>query len=368
LAIEKLERATRLPRRSGRDEHPSHLYNTLGTAYSRLARFLDESSTSNSDKTRAWDGAVEAFEKAIALSGGVNVDALLAFSHRLVLHATSSGVGKSERAGDIIRALELLDEADDLIAEHPRPGSKWQEDVAQYRTRALAWINQELGAEYIQALKKSNDPELGYLCEARLRLGSDRQDVAAVQSALAVLREAEAAGVHLGVRGIRLELQLIHRDPQARFEFAKALSLYEELERIQGSSTAPVEQFRHAVLCYQTGDYPGGATRFRRLRDEIRRQEAIPLRLQDFWRNPNNPELARLTQARVTRVVTEWRAEGYVSDLNQTIPLRPRHFSPLARAGDVVACAIRFEGNGPLIVPPRFVNRSNGGARDMRHE
>jgi hypothetical protein len=55
-AVEKLERATGLPRRPGRDEHPSHLYNTLGTAYSRYSLALQEADRA-ADRAAAWTSA-----------------------------------------------------------------------------------------------------------------------------------------------------------------------------------------------------------------------------------------------------------------------------------------------------------------------
>ena len=78
--------------------------------------------------------------------------------------------------------------------------------------------------------------------------------------------------------------------------------------------------------------------------------------IQDFWRQLGNPRLPRVTRIRVSRVTNEWRAEGYVDELSMTIPLRPRHFSPLANLHDVVECGIRFEFRGPLAVPKRFLS------------
>jgi hypothetical protein len=66
-AIDKLNRATQLPRREGRDEHPSHLFNTLGTAYARYAKYLEEAAQDNTLIEAAWDSACDAFRKSIEL-------------------------------------------------------------------------------------------------------------------------------------------------------------------------------------------------------------------------------------------------------------------------------------------------------------
>lgn len=73
-----------------------------------------------------------------------------------------------------------------------------------------------------------------------------------------------------------------------------------------------------------------------------------------------------MTQIHVTRILTEWRAEGEVAELGQRVPLRPRHFSPPPREGEIVSCVIRFEVNGPLAVPPRFEERRSDASRRRR--
>jgi hypothetical protein len=74
----------------------------------------------------------------------------------------------------------------------------------------------------------------------------------------------------------------------------------------------------------------------------------------DFWRDSCEPEKPRVTQIRVNRIITEWRADGYVEDLGQDVPLRPRHFTPMPTLNHPVSCIIRFGPNGPLAVPGRF--------------
>ena len=61
-AIKYLRHALQLPRRQPREEHPSHLWNTLGVACSRLGRFLD--TVDPPAAKEAWNEAWEAFRKA----------------------------------------------------------------------------------------------------------------------------------------------------------------------------------------------------------------------------------------------------------------------------------------------------------------
>jgi hypothetical protein len=95
-----------------------------------------------------------------------------------------------------------------------------------------------------------------------------------------------------------------------------------------------------------------------------RRSEGRAFSRRDFWRDTQDPTQPRRTQIRVSRWITEWRAEGYIDDLQQTVPLRPRHFNPPSRIKEIVPCIIRFEFNGPLAVPPRFVE--GGGHHAQR--
>jgi len=366
-AIDKLIRATQLPRRVGRDEHPSHLYNSLGTAYVRLARLLHETESADHEAEREWQNAWTAFEQSIDLSGGTNVEALLAFSHRLIAHAREpvSPERRKERAEEVLQAIELLDEAEELISDHASPDPDWSAQIAEDRSDALSWLDERLGADFVENLKRSADAELGYLCEARKLLGPPPQSTEALQGALSALDRAESNGVILGARTLRFRASLLARNPSTRFDFQRLLGCYVQLERAKDYSFRPSDLFRHAVLCYQTGQYAEGSERFRRLREYLRREGTFPLRLHDFWRDPTQPDEPRITQIRVARVTAEWRADGYVAELAQSIPMRPRHFSPPPRQGDIVACAIRFEMNGPLAVPPRFIVRRTALTRDQ---
>lgn len=361
-AVEKLERSTGLPRRSGRDEHPSHLYNTLGTAYYRYSLALQEADRA-ADAAEAWTSACAAFEKAIDLSGGVNMEALLAFSRRLLDHAKAAGAEEQMvKASDVTQALELLDEADDVAENYLAPDPVWTEEVTSYRAEAFSLLSEELGEDYTDELINSADPELGYYCKARLCLLSN-EGAQGVDDALAILDEADRAGVEPRTRSVRLRLSLLERQPIQQRDFDLLKELYRRLDAELSETARPLDLFRYAVLCYQTGDYSEGAERFRQLRAQFRREDLPAIRMYDIWREPADPEKPRLTQMRVDRRITEWRAQGYLLDLHQTVPFRPRHFSPPPDRGQIVTCAIRFESNGPLAVPPRFVEQSTAGRR-----
>jgi tetratricopeptide (TPR) repeat protein len=355
-AISKIGKATTLARRGPRGEHPSHLYNTLGTAYVRYAAFLEAQGAGAEQCSAAWDDACRAFEQAIALSGGTNMDALLAFSSRLLNHTRAHPLEQpmSERqASDLAYALSLLDQAEELIEQSPSPDPDWEPTIAEYRAEALQSLNTTAAQSYIQELQRSINPELGYYCAARLAL-LNPNEVMGYTGALRLLEEAEQRGIRLGWRSLLLQLWIMHKYPPQRFEFRRLRELHERLEKDREYAPRPVDMFSHAVLCYPTGSYVEGAERFRKLREVFRGSGNAPLGARDFWREPSEPNKPRLTTLRLDRIVTEWRAEGYVDDLRQSVPLRPRHFAPLPKLRDVVECIIRFEPWGPLAVPPRF--------------
>ena len=354
-AIDKLKLAIELPRREGRDEHPSHLYNTLGTAYARYARCLENASRANSEIEANWDKACDAFRKSIAILP--NVEALLAFSHRLLMRAKIvDGVPAEptkERVRLVADALSLLDEAEDMMQDHANPMENWWVYLNNDRVAAMNWLSKAEADRYIQELHNSNNADLAYYCQARLAV-SRSTGLTGVNSALSVLEAAHwQTGSH-GAYLLLLYLSLLRKHPVRQYEFVTQRRLYQQLERAESYTVRPIDLFRHAVLCYQTSSYQEGQDRFRRLRDYSRKSGGPQFNSQDVWRDPIDPEHARVSQIRITRIVTEWRAEGFVEELGQEIPLRPRHFSPMPREREPLSCVIRFGPNGPLAVPPRF--------------
>src|SRR5262249_6635641 len=158
-AINYLRHALQFPRRQPREEHPSHLWNTLGVACSRLARFLD--TVDPSGAKNAWSEAWEAFRKAIELLPG-NVEAILAFSHRLLDHAgVFDAQGKPPPASpavhDVARALSLLDEAEELILQAQDPDLDRLSELKKDKTHALAWLDQKHVSTYLKELKTSSN-------------------------------------------------------------------------------------------------------------------------------------------------------------------------------------------------------------------
>lgn len=355
MAIDRLRRAVDLPRRPGRGEHPSHLYNTLGTAYSRHAQFLRDEIMDPIAEDEAWRAACEAFSKSIDLSGGVNIEAFLAFGQRLLTHANRvPGLSTSHHAiEDVTQALSLFDIAEDLLEEYENPDEKWKEDLTTYRAHALRLLNAEASKEFVETLKRSETPALGFYVEARLVL-AESLDENRIRQGLEILTSAESAGIRLDNRAVSLRISLMMKLREERYNFPVLLELYRRLESDRRLESRALDAFRHAVLCYQVGHYAEGSERFRVLRERWRRSSAVPLRVKDIWRDPSAPERARVTYVRVSRVVTEWRAEGFIDDLKQTVPLRPRHFDPPPRENEIRPCVVRFELNGPLAVPERF--------------
>ena len=357
-AIQILKRTLTLPRRPGREEHPSHLYNTLGTAFARYARFLDDQGDLLASN-EAWKEACEAFRSSIR--SAPNVEALLAFAHRLITRAQTSQELPEEASHPqtefVADALSYLDEAEELLKDHPNPDPNWETDLYHKKLEALDWLNSTTGRNYLEQLKADGHAAIATYCEARLALGHGGESEQ-ITAALAILDSAESAGVSPTSRLLLLHLSLMRQKHPECFDFPRQLAGYRRLEAQVDFVPRPTDQFRHAILCYQNGDYEEGKNRFRKLRELARREGGFQFFGRDVWRDRNDPSKPRVTQIRMRRFITEWRAEGYVEELGQDIPLRPRHFAPMPKVRDPVACAIRFEPNGPLAVPPRFVEQS----------
>jgi hypothetical protein len=351
-AIEKLQAAINLPRRGARDEHPSHLYNTLGTAFARYARLLEQ--TDPHASSSAWNEARRAFQEAINLGGGINVEALLAFSLRLIDHAEQAAIrDRAESSSDIAYALDLLDEAETALGELASPDPELEEQLIQYRARGLNWLETGAGWGYIRELQRTQNSDLGFYCEARLQMGNG-VDPSAIDRALNVLVSAKQRGVNLQPRSLRLYFILLRRHPQHRFDFAEQKQILQALENAAGAQMRPTDAFTHAVLCYQLELYVEGADRFRKLREQTAKSGNAPPRMREIWRDRQNPEKPRITQLKVIRVLGEWRGEAFIYEIGQRVPVRPRHFSPALKVNDVAECVIRFEFFGPLAVPRRF--------------
>jgi hypothetical protein len=218
---------------------------------------------------------------------------------------------------------------------------------------ALAWLEKPIAFDYIAKLKVGDLPEIGFYCEAKLA-ASDPDEKKGVIRALKIMETADQQGIELRWRSLLFVLSLMRRHPHEKYNFSKQLLLYEKLEKAPEFQFRPIDQFRTAVLCYQTGRYADGYERFRHLRERLRQTGEMGFLVRDVWREPNNPERPRITAVRVTRILTEWRAYGEVTDLRQTIPLKPRQFEPPPSLNEVVSCVVRFERNGPLAVPTRF--------------
>lgn len=354
-AIDKLKRATQLPRREGRDEHPSHLFNTLGTAHARYAKYLEESSQDTDFIEAAWDDACDAFRRSI--ESLPNIEALLAFGHRLLMRAKVVDDGQSAPTSDnvqhVAEALSLLDEAEELMADHSNPQEEWWTYLHRDKSAALSWLNTDLARQYLDHLRQSERASLAYYCEARLALGAG-DEPKHLDAALSIVETAHDEAVERSVPLLLFHLSLLRRHPAKRFDFGRQEELHLELEKMRDYTQRPIDRFRHAVTCYQVGKYRDGEDRFRRLREEFRKTGGPQFFARDFWRDSHEPEKPRVTQIRVNRIITEWRADGYVEELGQIVPLRPRHFTPMPTVNDPVSCIIRFVPNGPLAVPSRF--------------
>jgi hypothetical protein len=134
-----LQKAIALPRRRDkRGEHPSHLLNTLATAYVRWALFL-ESSPGHKPAEDLWVKAFDTFDKALTAGHGENLDSIFAFAQRSVQRAkalTSKG-DASHGLEHAITALALLDQAEDILAATFGASADDETFIAEQRAYAL---------------------------------------------------------------------------------------------------------------------------------------------------------------------------------------------------------------------------------------
>lgn len=353
-AIDKLKHALELERKPGRDEHPGHIANTLGVAYAELAGFF-QSKGESSLSTEAWESACKSFEKAIILLPSDNVIAYLAFAYRLLWHANvmseETPLHTSSATKDVAQSLALLDRAEESISSVAIPDPDWSTNLAMLRTRALSFLGDVRTNAYIEELKSSSTPGLGFYCQARLLLGEHRSQ-SDISAAIDLIRGALGLGIKLGAESPRLLAYMMRLSEDIQYNYAEQLSIYRYLEKaVGGKLTDFLDMFRMAVLCYQTGNFAEGADRFRRLREQVRQVQSTfaPPKLEDYWRDEKGN--LRETRVRVDKAPTDWRGEGYIEAFNQTIPLRPRHFTPIARQNEYRNCAVRFEVWGPLAIP-----------------
>jgi len=163
---------------------------------------------------------------------------------------------------------------------------------------------------------------------------------------------ADEQGVDVGPRGLQLWASLLFTDPDARYDFEQQRMVLERLDSELAGEMRVVDRFRLAVLCYQVGNPEEGAERFRVLRDQVRREEIPQIGASDYLKDPKDPSRPEVTAAIVRRVVNDFRGEGEVEAIGrQTVPLRPRYFSPPPRVGERVRCLVRFTVWGPMAVP-----------------
>lgn len=349
-AVNRLLRAVDLPRRPVRNENPSHLWNTLGTAYVKWAQSIQQSAKQE-HVAALWENAIDAFDTAVRLGHGQNTEALFAYADRLLqrIRVTPSILSKREALSSALDALGYLDQAEEML--EVSAGSLDDENtsfIAQHRFEALTVIREEAAMEFLESLRDMGD-DLAYYCEARMHLADGAES-----TARSVLESAHRAGIPLRPSAIKLLLRLLEGDAEGSHQFEKLLELYKLLEARAGDRWNALDRFKAAVLCYQTERFEEGRDRFRRLRELTRERGILPPRVQAEWRSSTSPFEPRVTIVEVTRWISHWRAHGYVADMRQEVLLRPQQFAPPASKGERRRCLIRFEFSGPMAIPERF--------------
>jgi len=358
-AVRSLVRAIGIEPDGRKQERPGLIFNTLGTAHWHLAEHLSRTGSSQQEIESEWLEAAHCFEQSISQLPD-NIEALLAYSYRLLTRAGilggASGLqyeSELERADSLGRALSLLDDAKDSMDDYISPDPEWQQSLEEYRLAAFTRLKSPEAEGVIEEVRARGDVALAeYLAARRLMLLEPGEE--GERQALARLTESfDDEGTPLDYRALRLMTRLLSRlDP---LEFALAWCVYEALRRDSTYQMSFVDRFRYAVLCYQTDKHDLGAEQFRRLRSDLREvQSSTPPHVaHDFLRAKDSPDSPAAVTLRVERVINPLRAYGYVDEIGQEIPVKPRQFPSNPGRGDVVRANVRFGMYGPYAVPPR---------------
>lgn len=361
-AVEKLERAIALPTREERDEHPSHLYTTLGTIYFEIYK-RQALRNHGSEPDGDWEQAARCFEKALDLIGD-NFQALAAYGLRLIERASgeSDPIRASEEA---LRAMSFLDQAEEVgrqggdLSEDDRyfldgqRNSAWQIiDPAHAQLDLDGWLRDHLEIGYlIKARSAVQDINLSQLAmEPKLPQSSQW----AISEAIDILEKGlpEIKGQPTW-RSLHLLYRLYAADPKERLAFDHRLKVLDQLERTDFKWHIRM-RFEHAVLCYQNDKFAEGQRRFRDMRALLRQPDQPAIRLADFWRRRDVPTKPRPTTLVVRRRDSDFRGYGFIEEMGQEVLFRPRHFEVPPRPGDFRQCLVRFETMGPIAVPTSF--------------
>lgn len=347
-AVDFLRRALSLPRRPFRDEYPSHIQNSLATILLEFANYYSECESNQEAAHKIWEEAINAFELSISLSEGTNSEALLAYAKAMIDHAKTMTI-PAERLSSVSQALAILDQTEELLNSLENPDPSWVSGEKELRSSALGLVDPARQSELISNLRSIN-PDLSVYLSTHLVIDSNQDDF---DKALNILREADADSVRLGVKSLTLWIRLMLKHPVERFNHHEQLRLSERLEGCVDYRHRVFDDFRHTVLCYQTGDFDNGAVRFRDIRQYLYNSD-VRFRLSDYLRDLNDPQSHRIVSLKVEHITSPVKATGYVTEIGQEVRFRPRDFPNPPHAGDIISCIIIFHMKGPIAFPPRF--------------
>lgn len=352
-AVRTLQKAIDQPDDPGPGEHPSHLYNTLGTICAELAlRYQGQSLEAG-----YWEQTTKAFERAIAISAE-NFEALLAYAYRLVSRAERVAATDTRESADAASlALTYLQQAEDI------GGNTRADDTFFETTRGRVWrlVDPASAQVHVESLIQAGH-EAGYLLAAYSTLrgvslnNPKPSDERALQGAITILkRHSDNNQTDAGWRVPFLLYRATCASTRGRFAFGDRLALLEGLERSDFVWSLRL-LFDKAVLYFQAGRFADGDRQFRRIRRLISQGGIPSRRLSDFWRDSSDPTRAQPATVRIRRVDSEWRAYGAIQEMGgQEIMLRPRYFDIPPKTGDYRQCVVRFETSGPVAVPATFI-------------
>lgn len=347
-ALGKLSVAAQLSSATRRGDHPRNILNTIGTVRAELSRAHRlQGNVEQADA--AWDSAATAFERALAL-GGDNVVILSAYARRLVDRAQAVLDVYPDKAVENAASATVY-----LIQALSIPGLGPDDEDQLYGQLGLASsIYTDSRVADRLSMLRSEAPATAAAISATRLLSSFRprdwgEHLAEVEKAHAELEAARSEAARAGWRYWYLLYRTSTLVPARRFDFAYRRATLEELARTQFHWDVTL-RFAHAVLCFQTDDYPAGHELFRQLREDISSGKVNPRTVTSFWRSPESPTEARIVPLRIDHIDSDSRGYGVIQQLGpRQIPLTPRQFRPLPVEGEVVTCQLFLRAIRPTL-------------------
>ena len=357
-AIDKIEKAIALPPRPDRDEHPGHLYTTLGTIYYEVYKRQTLEQRQQLSLEKFWSRSEECFKKAMTMLPD-SYQTLAAYSFRLIERAYGKKENNEKEAVDLaLEALALLEQAEDVLITSNELDDSEKFFLNDQRRKAWNVIDPYTSSHFIEELIENNE-EIGHLllAQSEIKKVNDlyslktNAEIRIIEKAIRILKEFFDKPQNIITwRTPSLLYRLYNYHPKLKYAFKDKLKILRRLERTDYKWHIRM-RFDYAVICYQNDLFPEGERKFREIRAILRQPNQPAKVFRDFWRMPDSSEKPRLTVMHVRRKDSDWRGHCFVQDIGQEIPFRPRHFEVPPKIGEYRPCNIVFQTWGPIAVP-----------------